>query len=181
MSVSADSQVAVLNLRTGERRVLFEGCPVSGYTPTGHLVYEREGALLAAPFDPDLLRLTASPVRVLEGVSGFRGIREHALSHSGVLAYVPGGGQARDRTLVWVVDRQGAAQPVAAPPRQYSQIRLFVTFRGSAAASGRNTSRKQAQQACALQESALSPIQRILSARIDNSPYALIDSGRCLS
>ena len=46
-----EERIGVLSLRTGERRVLFEGGTYARYVPSGHLVYARAGELLAVPFD----------------------------------------------------------------------------------------------------------------------------------
>jgi serine/threonine-protein kinase len=75
-----DARIAVLDLKTGEKRPLLEGGANARYLPTGHLVYARAAALFAAPFDLDRLRVLGSPVPVLEGVawSSLSGIADFA-------------------------------------------------------------------------------------------------------
>ena len=51
-------QIRVLLLQTGEQKVVVDGGINAYYAPTGHLVYLRRGALLAAPFDLARLEVT---------------------------------------------------------------------------------------------------------------------------
>jgi serine/threonine-protein kinase len=100
------THIEALSLATGARRVVVEPGTFPLYAPSGHLVFAREGALLAAPFDLDRLEVTGPAGRVIEdlavdltGASG--GV---ALSGTGSLVYVPG--ESPERRLVWV-SRQG--------------------------------------------------------------------------
>ena len=51
------------------------------------------------------------------------GAAHFSFSSLGSLLYIPGGIGGTERTLVWV-DRQGAVEPLAAPPRRYNAPRL---------------------------------------------------------
>ncbi len=96
----AAHDVAVVDLTTGQHRVLVRG--VYGfYAPTGHLLFVREdGALLAAPFDQNELALTGPAVPLLEGVRlRPAGDPDVALSQTGTLAYVAGDPQAGGATV----------------------------------------------------------------------------------
>ena len=124
-------ELAVLNLSTGEKKILLESAGFAVYAPGGgtsshseRLVYARNGSLFAVPFDRNRLA-AGSPVPVLEGVGGFGPFGFFALSDSGMLAYVPGGASQNPdaTTLVWV-DRRGAEQPLYAPPRMYASAEL---------------------------------------------------------
>jgi serine/threonine-protein kinase len=59
------------------------------FTSTGHLVFgTSEGQILAAPFDPEAMELTAAPVLLIEGVyNRTPGDVSFSLSDSGTLAY----------------------------------------------------------------------------------------------
>src|SRR5215467_5615421 len=46
-----DAAIAVFSPATGEKRVLVEGGTHPRYSPSGHLVYGRNGNLLAVSFD----------------------------------------------------------------------------------------------------------------------------------
>jgi len=112
-------------LKSGERKVLVEGGSDARYVPTGHLLYVRSGTLLAVPFDLKRLEVNGAAVPIVEGVGmdPVFGAAEFSPSADGSVAYVPRGSSGGDRTLVWV-DRRGAAQPLAAPPREYTAARL---------------------------------------------------------
>ena len=120
------SQIAVLDLQTGKRRVLFAGGSFPKYAPSGHIVYGSSGALRAVRFDLGRLEVMGNPVPVLEGVrTKPGGDAAFALAGDGSLVYVPGkaSGGVPKRTLVWV-DRQGKEETIQAPPRAYTYARL---------------------------------------------------------
>jgi eukaryotic-like serine/threonine-protein kinase len=131
------ARIGILNLRTGEKRILLDGGSRARYAPTGHLVYAQAGSLFAVRFDAKRLQLTGSPVPVLEGVraSGI-GYADYSFSSSGTLVYVPSAIQEADRTMVWV-DRKGGVEALRAPPRVYANPglspdgqRIAVSIRG---------------------------------------------------
>ncbi len=119
-----DGLIAILSLRTGERRILLKGGTDARYVPTGHLVYARAGSLLAAPFDLARLAVTGPVLPILEGVmTEVTGASHFAFSRVGSLIHVPGGTQQVRRTLFWTA-RDGTEQPLALPPRWYEEPRL---------------------------------------------------------
>jgi len=118
---------AVLTVGTGEVRNLTEAVPQTQlrYAPSGHLVYEQGGTLMAAPFDFQRLTATGAPVRMVEGVqqSSATGAAQYSISATGSLVYVTSSVEATQRRLVWV-SRNGTEQPLAAPAHAYRQPRL---------------------------------------------------------
>ena len=118
------TSIAVKSLETGERRDLFDGSSPR-YAASGHIVFARENALWAVPFDADTLSVTGDAVPVLEGVAiGTTGYAHITVAGNGSLAYVPGvAGTGQARTLVWV-DRQGGEEPLLAPPAPYESPRI---------------------------------------------------------
>ncbi len=123
-----DVSIVAQSLKTGERRVLIEAASLPHYASTGHLLYvqpKRPGTVMAVAFDPERLKLTGTPVPVVEGVLTERGDYAHwSLSRSGMLVYAPGGFKEAENNLVFV-DRKGIATPVGTPPqRPYSFPRL---------------------------------------------------------
>ncbi len=102
--------IHVLDLRTGEEKLLLEDVAHASYLPSGRLLYvRRDGVALVAPFDPGRLTITGAAVPVLEGVevtvnSGFAIL---AWSPSGSLVYAQGGGGAIDNAMIRV-SRDGA-------------------------------------------------------------------------
>ena len=105
-----DAVIAAFWPTTGEMRVLVQGGTNARYSPSGHLVYARAGALYAAPFDASAVEVTGDPVRVLEGVATYptMGPAEFGLSRDGSLLYAPGEPLGIHSRIVWV-DRTGRA------------------------------------------------------------------------
>jgi serine/threonine-protein kinase len=123
--VSHRDGVGVLSLDSGEYRTLVANGGDGRYAPSGHLIFARAGALLAAPFDLRRLAITGPEVVVIEGVrmEGQRVIAQAAFSRDGTLVYVPGTA-ANDATKPVWVDRRGAVQDVGMPPRAYRSFSL---------------------------------------------------------
>jgi serine/threonine protein kinase len=115
--------VAVFSLDRREQRVLLEGSSPR-FATSGHLVFLREAALWAVPFDSDSLQVRGDAVAVLEGVEIAGGSALFDMSSDGSLVYSPSNGDAQsERVLVWV-DRNGREEPISAPARPYSWPRL---------------------------------------------------------
>jgi Tol biopolymer transport system component len=123
-SNGADSQVAIQSIATGERRNLISGMQPS-YASSGHLIYAQGGTLMAASFDPRRLEIKGAPVPVVEGVAFSVSLAssQYSISDNGSLVYVSGGAQANQRRMVWV-SRNGAEQPLPAPPQAYEIVRV---------------------------------------------------------
>jgi len=119
------AQIGLLSLSTGEKRTLIEGGYYARYVNSGYLVYARAGELLGVPFDLDRLEVKGSPISILKGImtNTSVGTAEFSVARNGSPAYVPGGSQVADRTLVWV-DGEGIRQPLPAPPRGYVAPRI---------------------------------------------------------
>ena len=116
-----DFDIVAFDLITRERHVLAKGL-LARYVHPGYLVFVRaDGAVLAAPFDQDRLKLTGAAVPLFEGVMTKPfGSADFAISKRGTLAYVPGlastgGGVAELVT----VTRQGGITPLD-PPVTYN-------------------------------------------------------------
>jgi len=119
-----EARIGVLSLETGKVNVVLDGGTNARYSPTGHIVFSRAGALLAVPFDLERLERTGDPVIVIEGILMEPGGAAHfTFSDDGSLAYVPGGMLVSDRKLVWV-NRQGEVDPLPAEPREYTSPSL---------------------------------------------------------
>jgi predicted Ser/Thr protein kinase len=115
-------RVALLDLETRKWRVLLEDAADARYVPTGHLVFLRQGTLMAVPFDLRRLEVTGQPVPVIADVMQALNYTHNymntaagqfSVSDSGWLVYSPGGIVPDwQNTLVWV-DQKGNAQPAA--------------------------------------------------------------------
>ena len=63
----ANAEIAVQST-TGPRRTIVRGAGDAQYVASGHIVYTRDGGLMAAPFDAARQQLLGPAVPVLEGV-----------------------------------------------------------------------------------------------------------------
>jgi serine/threonine-protein kinase len=120
-TAGGNRQVAVLDLKTGQRTTLIRSGSQAQYVETGHLVYADGGALWAVRFDLATLNVLGDPAPILERVLTL-GAADFTISRHGTLVYVPVAG-ATSRSLVWV-SRKGAEESIAAPPRAYASARL---------------------------------------------------------
>jgi len=124
-SAGMPDRVAVIRLDDPQPRVLLAGASPH-FAESGQIVFLRERALWAVPFDRDRLAVAGEAVPVLEGVAmaGTTNAAVFDIAANGTLVYNPAAGAAQaQRTLVWV-DRQGREEPIAAPPRAYTYPRL---------------------------------------------------------
>ena len=121
--VSHVADVGVLSLDTGEYRVLIENGGDGRYAPSGHLVFARRGALLAASFDLERQAVNGPATVILDDVRTEGRVAQAVFSRDGTLIYVPGSA-ANDATRPVWVDRHGKVQPVGMPPRPYRSFSL---------------------------------------------------------
>jgi serine/threonine-protein kinase len=115
-----EAHLAVYLLATGEQRILVSGGESGYYVSTGHLVYNRDGILVAEPFDLIRLKSSGPPIALGEAVKDEPEGAYYSLSSSGSLIYLPDDPQYR---LVWV-DRNGGVAPLAAPTQTYRDPHL---------------------------------------------------------
>jgi serine/threonine protein kinase/Tol biopolymer transport system component len=117
-------RIEAVSLDGGARSVVVERATSPVWSPTGHLLFARDGAVLAVVFDPatattrgDAVPVIASGV-VERGSSGGLGLR---LSSTGTLLYPPVGFQ--DKRVV-SVGRDGAALDLGLPSEPLSNPRI---------------------------------------------------------
>ena len=118
--VSDGPRIEALAIATGARSVIVEQASGGQYVSTGHLLFVRDGVLLAAAFDVE--RLSAGPpVRVLDRVrTNMMGVPKLGVSRDGeILAYA----EPARQSLVWVT-RSGREAPLELPTRQYQYVRI---------------------------------------------------------
>ncbi|MCJ7753410.1 MAG: protein kinase, partial [Thermoanaerobaculales bacterium] len=117
----SESRIELLDLATGERRLLVENGVFGRYVDSGHLLFVREKVVLAAPFDPQKLELTGSPVPVLEDafVAPYEGNSQFSVSDTGTLIHAPASLLEPPREVVWV-DREGSEEILLEADRRYS-------------------------------------------------------------
>jgi Tol biopolymer transport system component len=117
------AQIEVLSDANGvhRRQRVIDAGTSPAHVAHGYLVFFRNGALLAAPFDRDRLQVSGSAAKVVEevGVTA-SGAPMLAVAASGSVAYVSGTSTSH---LVWV-SRDGTEEPLSDVGRQYIQPRL---------------------------------------------------------
>jgi serine/threonine-protein kinase len=104
------SEAWVLDLRTGEPRMLVEQVGGAWYVSAGHLVYvRRDGGVFAAPFELGAMEISGPAIPAFDGVRTFQGIPDFQLAAGGTVLYVAGEAMVSTELseMVWV-DRSGA-------------------------------------------------------------------------
>ena len=102
------------------------------YVRSGHLLFMRQGTLMAVAFDPDRVEVEGQPVIVLEDVmqaldmpnTGWEtGAAQVAVSASGHLAYASGGVYPGRPSVLMRVPPGGDPEPFALEARGYGRVR----------------------------------------------------------
>ena len=108
--------VVLLDLRSGESRLLLDRPIIEVRYTSGYLVTVAQGGSLdAVPFDARHARLAGEAVHLADGVSApGTGVAQLAVAANGTIAYIPE--EARSLLLV---DRQGNARPATTERRNF--------------------------------------------------------------
>ena len=122
-STSSELAIARIDVTTGEVTRLTHDGAYPRYAATGHLLFLRDGSLVAAPFDPNSGAL-GDPVPVASGVfqNQANASGNYAVSAAGVLAYAPGNGNEFKRSLI-TIDMKGAIEPLGGEQRYFESPR----------------------------------------------------------
>ncbi len=122
---TSGASVAALSLKTGKWQTLIRNGTSPHYVPGGYLAYSQGSSLMAVPFDAKTLKMSGSPVPVLDNVltNSASGVAQLAISNDGTLAYVPGSEGKTDRQVV-LVDRSGKSQVVTKTSGAYEDLDL---------------------------------------------------------
>jgi serine/threonine-protein kinase len=124
-----DARIEVVQLKTGERKLLVRGGYFGRYLPSGHLVYLHQGALFAAPFDLTRLEVRGTPAPVLEDIAananqgGGQFDSSTAPSAGGTFVYLAGKVAGQTWPIVWL-DGSGKTKPLLATPGVYQSPRF---------------------------------------------------------
>ena len=111
--------VHVSRLDGTETRRLLDADAAAVYAPPGHLLFARQGELLAQPFDSTRLALNGEPVRITDNVSVNPSLSLASLSASGSGPMAYGTDSVRRTQFVWF-DRSGKRLETVGPPDQRS-------------------------------------------------------------
>ena len=115
----SEAHIALWTPETGTYRTVIDDGFNARYVPSGHIVYVRDGTLMAVSFDVRRLDTTGDPFPLPEAIQTriSNGAASVAVSSNGTLAYVSGRdvGALPHARVVWV-DRDGREEPVIDEP-----------------------------------------------------------------
>ena len=114
-----NGRLDILQWETRTRSTVLENVRDAVLTPSGHLLFVRDGTLMAAAFDPRR-RVAGPPTALPEFVSidsELYATPQLAVSRTGTLAYLPTGLESERPVLGWV-NRTGGFEEVAPIPRR---------------------------------------------------------------
>ena len=114
-------EIALLDLEKKTWTTLLRGGSFARYLPNGHIVYARDGAIWAVPFDLRAGEIRGTPVKVLADVMtepGSGAAQFAVATDVGALVFVPGGPDIQRNEMVWL-DRRGNTTPIGAPLEPY--------------------------------------------------------------
>ena len=114
-------RIDMVDLSSGARRAVVETATLPLYTAAGHLVFVRDGRILAAPFDAEAVAVTDTAVQLLDNVPMLAtDVPLIDVSLSGTIVYSPTTAVSR---LVWT-SRNGDEQVLNDQSRNYANPRL---------------------------------------------------------
>jgi Tol biopolymer transport system component/predicted Ser/Thr protein kinase len=118
-----DSTIMIGSLGDEPDRVL-KTSGSQAFFASGHLLFAREGALMAQPFDPGLLETTGDAFPIAEEVLDLAGAARSvfSVSESGILVYQSRGNQDAHR-LVWI-DGEGRETGELGEPADFEDVTL---------------------------------------------------------
>ena len=128
-----ETEIWLHSRSTGVSKLLITGGADARYLASGHLLYVREGALLAVAFDLKKLDVSDGPVGVVPdvmqaayvaGQPNDSGAMQASVSASGTLVYVAGGTHQTTEYSVMQLDRAGRGAPLPIPPQDFRTLRL---------------------------------------------------------
>jgi Tol biopolymer transport system component len=114
------NDVAIVNIQSGAQSVLVERAASAVYASSGHLVFLRDGALLAMPFDADDTGVSGLPIRLDIRIPG-GDQATLAVSQTGTLVY---SANAADTYRLVSVSRLGVETPLNDSPMAYVRSRF---------------------------------------------------------
>jgi hypothetical protein len=123
-SEAGGRRIEALSLDGKIRTVVLENANTPVYSPTGHLIFGRDGALMATAFDAVSLKIVGAAIMLMpKGELGVTnsGAIQVSLAANGDLAFIRYGDRA---TSVDLVDRSGSVQYLPFPRAGYLNPRV---------------------------------------------------------
>jgi len=133
------ARIVAVSLKTGDQTDLVTGGYAPAYSPTGHLLYVRDLALYAVPFDPQTLAVGRTPVKIADDIAAIDdyGTAQYTVGPRSLLLFATGGGSYKPNSLIWA-DRSGTVEPLGLPDQDYDDVqfspdgtRVLVLFSGA--------------------------------------------------
>lgn len=127
------ADIVALDIASNTLTSLLTGAMNPRYVNTGHLLFMREGTLMAVRFDPAQVEVLGEPLTVLQdvmqalalpGVTSWIGAGQLTVSDAGHLVYARGGIFPELPNIVMRVSADGTAVPLDVEPGQYTGYRL---------------------------------------------------------
>ncbi|TDI48079.1 MAG: serine/threonine-protein kinase, partial [Acidobacteria bacterium] len=117
-----DADIASVSLSTGEIKIIVKGGFQPRWSPTGHVLYARAGALYAVSYDP-VGGKTGVPFEVLSDLSTdpIQSPAHYSLSRNDALVFVPGGVRRQQNAII-AIDREGNEERLDLPVHSYSRV-----------------------------------------------------------
>ena len=128
-----EAHVDAIDMKTKQRKMLLPNAADARYSPTGHLVFMRDAALLAVPFDAGRVEVSGAAVPLLAGVmqstnapngADETGMGQFALSATGTLVYASGSRFPTGNSTLVRVDRKGDETKLAETKGSLLGIRI---------------------------------------------------------
>ena len=134
----------VIAQRLGEsgHTILIDSVADARFVAPAHLLFARQGVLFAMAFDPVGMKVSGSPVPVVEGVRRSFNSAQFAVARAGALVYVPGPAQVADsrgQVSFVLADRAGGREFLNMPSGAYAEPRLSPDGRMIAYVSAEGT------------------------------------------
>jgi Tol biopolymer transport system component len=125
----SESSIVAQSLRSGTRKTLIANGSDGRYLPSGHIAYLTGGVVFGVRLDLRRLETVGRSVPIVEGVLrasfGVSPASQFAVSHNGVLVYMPGPtAGASDRYDLTLANRKGESAPLKLPPGPYESPRV---------------------------------------------------------
>ena len=121
---------------------MLEGGTGARVVSTGHLVFARDGSIVAVRFDERTMTTTGVPQVVVDGVRQapplMQGTAHFDVSQNGTLVYLPGSGSGtNNRRRLATVDHDGVVEFLPLEPRRYYLPRVSPDGTRPGEAAGR--------------------------------------------
>ncbi len=116
-----EAAIAVVDINSGEKKILIRGGTCARYVPTGHLIYTKGSFIYAVPFDLGKIEVTGPPKQLFKGgwTNPFSGEASIGFTDGGTLVYVPKGVESYTVSKIKWLDFNGSVTPLVDSANSY--------------------------------------------------------------